>query len=191
MVTRLAALRCAVLLVGVLLAGCTSAAPAGPTQPTLPADPDPPVSIRPTTIPPTSTATDADPPITEPPPTSPPPELSDPLATSATCAELFAAATPVLRTALTVLDDALGGRTEQQILDLPTTEIDEVFDSMTEVDGYDTFSTRRQELACTSTASSAGCDDRVDEVAATTLDPLLTDQWLASLGCDATEADDR
>ena len=186
MVTRLAALRCAVLLVGVLLAGCTSAAPAGPTQPTLPADPDPPVSIRPTTIPPASTAAEA-----EPPPTSPPPELSDPLATSATCAELFAAATPVLRTALTVLDDALGGRTEQQILDLPTTEIDEVFDSMTEVDGYDTFSTRRRELACTSTASSAGCDDRVDEVAATTLDPLLTDQWLASLGCDATEAGDR
>lgn len=178
------------LLVGVLLAGCTSAAPDEPTGPTLPADPDPPVSIRPTTIPPTSTDT-VDPPVTDPPPTSPPPEPSDPLATSATCDELFAAATPVLRTALTVLDDALGGRTEQQILDLPATEIDEVFESMTEVAGYDTFSARRQELACTSTASTAGCDDRVDDVAATTLDPLLTDQWLASLGCDAAEAGDR
>jgi hypothetical protein len=182
--------QCLVLLIGLLFAaGCSSSVPDGPVRPTIPADPDPPVSIRPTTIPPTSAA--AEPSVTDPPPTTQPREPSDPLEASMTCAELFAAATPVLRTALTVLDDALGGRSEREILDLPVTEIDEVFDSMTEVPGYDTFSDRRQALACTSTAGTAGCDDRLEDVAATTLDPLLTDQWLTSLGCDAAEADDR
>ncbi len=168
------------------VAGCSSADAPTPVNPTLPADDQPAVVIRPTTIPPdapvTTDGAGTTEEATEPTPTIAA-EPDDPIALSTTCAELFSAAAPVLQAALTVLDDELGGQTERQILDLPSAEIDAVFEQMASVEGYDTFTNRRAALGCTSSAQVAECSDRAAEVDATRLDPLLRTEWLRSLGC--------
>ncbi len=174
------------LALALALAGCASAEAPTPIDPTLPADDQPAVVVRPTTIPPNAPATTAGAGATEGEPEPTPTSIAepdDPIAVSATCAELFSAAAPVLQAALAVLDDELGGQTERQILDLPSAKIDAVFEQMASVEGYDVFTNRRQALGCTSSAQVAECSDRAAEVDTTRLDPLLRTEWLRSLGC--------
>ncbi len=109
---------------------------------------------------------------------------TDPLATAQTCTALWDAAVPVLGAALDVLNDGLGGLTSDQVLDLATEQIDLIFGQMEAVDGYQSFTQRRDELRCANvTPLPATCTELLADLASTTLNNDLQDQWGLGLPC--------
>ena len=90
---------------------------------------------------------------------------------------------PVLLDGFGIFETALGSLSTEQVNELEPDELQQVFDQMSDVTGWDEYGEQRRLLDCGGAAPAEVCDQLTAPLDASTLNEDLATLWKNSLPC--------